>query len=67
MAHKKVQYKRKTVDFWKMEVFKNGKWETILNTVNTNEYKELYNKLIITPFIKFRGRKYRRLKTENHE
>lgn len=61
-----MKYQRKTVDFYKMEIFikdtknKKGKWETILDTDNFDEYKKLLNELYLKPWIKRRGKKYRR-------
>ena len=55
-------YERKTIDYYKMEQFINGKWETILDTDDYDEYKKLYNELIWKPRIKYRGKKYRRIK-----
>lgn len=57
-------YERKTVDYYKMEIFSNGKWETILDTDNVYEYRKLLNELYLKPWIKHKGKKYRRI-TEN--
>ena len=56
-----MEYQRKTVDFYKMEIFTNGKWETVLDTDNVYEYRKLLNELYLKPFIKHRGKKYRRI------
>ena len=36
-------YERKTIDYYKMEQFINGKWETILDTDDYDEYKKNLN------------------------
>ena len=53
-----MAYERKTVDCYKMEIFKDGKWETILETTDVFEYRKLLNELYLKP-IKHRGKKYR--------
>ena len=53
-----MKYQRKTIDYYKMEILKDGKWETILNTTDVYEYRKLLNKLYLKP-IKHRGKKYR--------
>lgn len=55
-----MEYQRKTVDFYKMEIFTNGKWKIVLDTDNVDEYRKLLNELYLKPFIKHRGKKYRR-------
>lgn len=55
-----MKYQRKTVDYYKMEIFSNGKWETILDTDNVYEYRKLLNKLYLKP-TKHKGKKYRRI------
>jgi hypothetical protein len=49
-----MAYERKTVDYYKMEILKDGKWETILDTTDFYEYRNLLSKLYLKP-IKHRG------------
>ena len=58
---RKIRYERKTKDCYKMEIFTNGKWETILETDDFYEYRELLNKLYSKPWVKHRGGKHREI------
>lgn len=57
-----MSYKRKTVDFYKMEIYTNGEWQTVLDTDNVYEYRKLREELILKPWIKRKGKKYRIIK-----
>lgn len=56
-----MMYDRKTIDFYKMEIFTNGKWEIVLDTDNVYEYRKLLEELYLKPWIRHRGKKYRRI------
>lgn len=56
-----MEYQRKTIDFYKMEIFTNGKWEIVLDTDNVYEYRKLLEELYLKPWIRHRGKKYRRI------
>ena len=56
-----MEYQRKTIDFYKMEIFTNGKWEIVLDTDNIYEYRKLLEALYLKPWIRHRGKKYRRI------
>ena len=51
---------RKTVDYYKMELYINGEWVTVLDTKDRGAYKKLLDDLYWSPRIKHRGRKYRK-------
>jgi hypothetical protein len=60
--NEEMKYERKTVDFYKMEIFVDGKWVTVFDSDNVYEYKNLLNILYLTPFVKHKGKKYRKIK-----
>jgi hypothetical protein len=53
---KKEVRNRKTTDFYKIEIYKNGKWELVCDTENKEEYTKVYNDCI-SKGIKHRGKK----------
>ena len=61
MSKKDNGYRRKTVDYYKLEQFINGEWKTILDTNDFGEYQAVYNNIMVRSSTKYRGKKYRRV------
>lgn len=56
-------YYRKTIDYYKIEVFLDGQWHTLYDSTSYSYFIEL-QKILNRISIKYRGCKYRKQKTE---